>query len=128
MFGIPSTLTADERRAATADLTARFFQGLSDPSRVRILELLVDGEKNVSQLVELTGLPQNRVSTHLGCLRTCGFVTGRRDGRFVRYQVTDPRVRELVRLARTIIADNAAQILACHVVGKPSSTDEEIGQ
>lgn len=103
-------------RFAQEDLAARFFRGLADPCRVRILELLLDGELNVSAIVERTGLAQSRVSTHLGCLRNCGFVTTRKDGRFVYYQVTDPRVRELLRLARQVIAENAAQILACHVV------------
>ncbi|MBI2939200.1 MAG: winged helix-turn-helix transcriptional regulator [Chloroflexi bacterium] len=104
-------------RLSQAEIEARFFRGLADPSRVRILELLLEGEKNVSELVEQTGLAQNRVSTHLGCLRTCGFVTARKDGRFVYYQVTDPRVRDLFQLARQVIAENAAQILACSVVG-----------
>lgn len=101
-----------------AELDARFFRGLADPCRVRILELLLEGERNVSELVEQTGLAQNRVSTHLGCLRTCGFVTARRDGRFVYYQVTDARVRELLRLARQVIAENASRILACQVVAR----------
>jgi DNA-binding transcriptional ArsR family regulator len=103
---------------SAAELDARFFRGLADPCRVRILELLVDGEKNVSELVEHTGLAQNRVSTQLGCLRTCGFVSARHEGRFVYYQVTDPRVRELLRLARQVIADNATRILACRVVAQ----------
>ena len=101
---------------AAAELDARFFRGLADPCRVRILELLLAGEKNVSELVEHTGLAQNRVSAHLGCLRTCGFVTARREGRFAYYQVTDPRVRELLRLARQVITENANRILACQVV------------
>ncbi|HZR99629.1 MAG TPA: metalloregulator ArsR/SmtB family transcription factor [Chloroflexota bacterium] len=101
-----------------AELDARFFRGLADPCRVCILELLLAGEKNVSELVDQTGLAQNRVSTHLGCLRTCGFVAARRDGRFVYYQVTDPRVRALLRLARQVIAENASRILACQVVAR----------
>ena len=105
-------------RFSQAELDARFFQGLADPSRVRILELLLDGEKNVSELTEQSGLPQNRVSTHLGCLRNCGFVTARKAGRFVYCQVTDPRVHELLRLARQVIAENAQAILACQVVSR----------
>jgi ArsR family transcriptional regulator, cadmium/lead-responsive transcriptional repressor len=66
-----------------ADLLARFFKGLDDPTRVLILLLLLDGEKNVSELVARTGSPQGRVSTHLGCLRWCGYVSTRRDGRNV---------------------------------------------
>ncbi|MBI4506912.1 MAG: winged helix-turn-helix transcriptional regulator [Chloroflexi bacterium] len=111
---VPLTTAA---RFSQVELDARFFQGLADPSRVRILELLLEGEKNVSELVDLTGLAQNRVSTHLGCLRNCGFVTTRKEGRFVYYQLTDPRVRKLLRLARQVITENAAQILACRVVG-----------
>lgn len=111
-------LTGAAPGVAAAELDARFFRGLADPCRVRILELLLDGEKNVSELVEQTGLAQNRVSTHLGCLRTCGFVAARRDGRFVYYQVTDPRVRELLRLARQVIVENASRILACQVVSQ----------
>lgn len=117
---IPSTVqpvpVTTAARFAQADLDARFFQGLADASRVRILELLCERERNVGELVELTGLAQNRVSTHLACLRNCGFVTARKEGRFVFYQVTDPRVRGLLRLARQIIVENAAQILACNVV------------
>lgn len=70
----------------------------------------------MSEVVELTGLPHNRVSTHLGRLRTCGFVTARKEGRFVYYWVTDSRVRELLRLGRAIIAEHAVQILACQVL------------
>ena len=102
-------------RFSQPELDARFFRGLADPCRVRLLELLLAGEKNVSELVEETGLAQNRVSTHLACLRSCGFVAARREGRFAYYQVTDPRVRELLRLARQVVAEHAAQILACDV-------------
>ncbi len=99
-----------------ANLDSRIFQGLSDPSRVLILELLLDGERNVSELMELTGMPQSRLSNHLACLRTCGFATTRRDGKFIYYRVIDQRVRDLLDIARSIVRDNAEQILACQVV------------
>jgi DNA-binding transcriptional ArsR family regulator len=80
---------------------------------LRIVELLLDGEKNVSELVAILGQPQSRVSNHLACLRWCGYVDSRRDGKFVYYRVADPRVRQLLALARGVIADNAAAILSC---------------
>jgi DNA-binding transcriptional ArsR family regulator len=95
------------------EVTARFFHGLSDLTRLRIVELLLDGEKNVSELVAILGQPQSRVSNHLACLRWCGYVDSRRDGKFVYYRVADPRVRQLLALARGVIADNAAAILSC---------------
>ena len=104
------------QQVSQADLYARFFQGLADPTRVRILEHLVGGEKCVREMVEELGIPQSSVSTHLGCLRWCGYVSSRKEGRNVYYQVTDDRVLEIVRLARAIIADNAQAILTCQVL------------
>ena len=101
---------AAEQRLA---VTAKFFHGLSDLTRLRIVELLLEGEKNVSELVALLGQPQSRVSNHLACLRWCGYVDSRREGKFVYYRVSDPRVREILSLARGLIADNAAVVLSC---------------
>ncbi len=101
---------AAEQRLA---ITAKFFHGLSDLTRLRIVELLLGGERNVTELVAALGQPQSRVSNHLACLRWCGYVDSRREGKFVYYRVSDPRVRELLALARGVIADNAAAILSC---------------
>ncbi len=101
---------AAEQRLA---ITAKFFHGLSDLTRLRIVELLLEGEKNVTELVAALSQPQSRVSNHLACLRWCGYVDSRREGKFVYYRVADPRVRELLALARGVIADNAAAILSC---------------
>lgn len=96
------------------ETTAKFFHGLSDLTRLRIVEVLLDeGEQNVSELVALLGQSQSRISNHLACLRWCGYVDSRRDGKFVYYRIADPRVRELLLLARAVIADNAAAILTC---------------
>ncbi len=94
-------------------VTAKFFHGLSDLTRLGIVELLLEGEKNVSELVAILGQPQSRVSNHLACLRWCGFVDSRREGKFIYYRVSDPRVRQILELARGVIADNAAAILSC---------------
>ena len=96
-----------------SELLSRFFQVLADTTRVRIVELLLDGEKNVSELVEALGLQQGRVSSHLACLKWCGFVATRREGKFIYYRVTDPRVRDLMDLARGLLADNAGEVASC---------------
>src|SRR5574341_1561050 len=91
------------------EITAKFFHGLSDLTRLRIVELLLDeGEQRVSDLVAALGQPQSSISNHLACLRWCGYVESRRDGKFVSYRVADPRVRQLLTLARGVIADHAA--------------------
>lgn len=81
--------------------------------RLRLLEFLLREEHTVTECVAQVGLSQGRVSTHLACLADCGYVQVRRQGRFVHYSVTDPRVAELVLLARSLAADNAAALAAC---------------
>jgi len=80
---------------ASTDTTAaaRFFRVLGDPTRLRIVEALTERERTVGELVELIGQAQPRISTHLACLRHCGFVT------------TDPRGKEIVyRLAQKCLS------------------------
>lgn len=103
------------------ELTSRFFQVLADPTRVRIVELLLAGEKNVSELVDALGVQQGRVSSHLSCLKWCGFIGTRREGKYVYYRVTDPRVRDLIDVAHRLLADNAGEIASCFRLGHDRS-------
>jgi len=99
------------------EMVARFFRALADPARLRLLEFLLHAEHTVSECVERIGLSQGRVSAHLACLAGCGYVQCRREGRFAYYTVADPRVADLVVLARSMAADNAAALAACVHVG-----------
>jgi DNA-binding transcriptional ArsR family regulator len=100
-----------------AQLLAKYFRGLGDPTRLRVLELLAaEGELSAGELVERIGLPQATVSTHLGCLRWCGFVATRRVQRSVRYRIADERVSGLVALARELLRDNADHVAACRTI------------
>lgn len=97
-----------------AELLAKYFRGLTDVTRLRILDLLIrEGELNVSELVERLDQPQGRVSSHLACLRDCGYVSARREGKFVYYRVADQRVPLLLALAKDMLADHAEAIIAC---------------
>lgn len=118
MTPVPVVPTASAPETDPADLLARVFHGLSDPTRLRIVQLLLDGEKNVGELVAALGAPQGRVSSHLMCLRWCGFVTTRRAGKYVYYRVSDPRVIELVRLAQDLLIDHAQMVASCRIIGR----------
>jgi DNA-binding transcriptional ArsR family regulator len=100
-------------QADGVELLARFFRALGDPARLRLLEFLLPEEHTVSECVQHIGLSQGRVSAHLACLADCGYVQFRRAGRFCYYRVTDPRVADLVMLARSLAADNAAALADC---------------
>ena len=95
-------------------LVAKYFRGLGDPIRLRILELLRDeAELSVGELVARLCLPQPQVSNHLACLRWCGFVEGRREGRTVFNRIADQRVEAMLELAQSLLADNADHVAAC---------------
>ena len=99
------------------DLVAKYFKVLSDPIRVRALELLDQhGELSVGELVERLGQPQPKVSNHLACLRWCGFVTTRRAQRSVIYRLADPRVRQLISIADSLLDDNAEHVACCQTI------------
>ena len=113
-----SALSASPFRLPAApvetDLVAKYFRGLGDPIRLRILELLrSEGELSVGELVTRLGLPQPQVSNHLACLRWCGFVDGRREGRTVFNGIADQRVEAMLELGQSLLADNAEHVAAC---------------
>ena|SRR2546423_14923240 len=104
------------------DLVAKYFRGLGDPTRLRVLELLDQaGELSAGELVERLGLPQATVSTHLGCLRWCGFVATRREHRSVLYRIADERVGAMVALAQQLLRDNAEHVAACCTIDSEAS-------
>ncbi|BAZ18573.1 ArsR family transcriptional regulator (plasmid) [Calothrix sp. NIES-4071] len=94
-------------------LKAKLFRGFSDPSRLAILDALRTKELTVSEIVEATGLSQSNASNHLACLRDCGLVNSSQQGRYVRYQLSDPRVAEILGLADELLADVAKDVYEC---------------
>ena len=97
--------------------TARFFRILSDPTRLAILELLLDRPYKVSDLVEALDSSQSRISNHLACLRWCEVVDAERQGRQITYQIRDQRVRGLIDVARKISAEHCEHLATCGRIG-----------
>ncbi len=94
-------------------LKAKFFRGFADPTRLAILETLLDGEKNVNEIVELLSISQPNASAHLACLRDCGLVKSEGRGKFTYYMLYDGKIRDLLRTAEAILAQVAHGIYAC---------------
>jgi ArsR family transcriptional regulator len=79
-----------------AELIARRFQALSDPTRLRILDTLRDrGEASVSELTDVLDTSQQNVSKHLAALHAEGYVERRKEKTSSLYRITDPAVLEL---------------------------------
>jgi len=107
---------------STIELQAKLFRGFADPSRLSILEALRDGEHTVSDLVQTTGLTQPNVSNHLSCLRDCGLVTVRQQGRFAYYSLSDERVAQLLQLGDELLAEVARGVYECTRYAAPTET------
>lgn len=111
---------ASRRRPAETcgpEALARYFRALGDPTRLRILEALLERERTVSELVRLVGAPQSRVSNHLACLRWCRFADAERRSREVVYRIADPGVHELLRLARSLAGEHRDHLATCRRIG-----------
>ncbi len=77
---------------------AERFKALGEPTRLRILNALRHGERNVSEVMEATGLSQANVSKHLQLLHTLRYVERRREGLYVHYRIADESVFELCEI------------------------------
>lgn len=79
-----------------ADRAAEAFRMLADPTRIKLLWALLQGESSVTCLAELAGVSPTSVSQHLAKLRLAGLVRGRREGTFVYYTAADTHVHALL--------------------------------
>lgn len=91
------------------EVKANLFRVLGHPARVRILELLRDGERSVGSLQAELGLDSGGTSQHLAALRRIGLVGSRREGTSVYYRVDDPQVFDLLAAGRAIIGRQLAE-------------------
>lgn len=111
MMDVKRMLTNADPQAI--DLQAKLYRGFGDPSRLSILVALRQGPLTVSEIVQKTNLSQSNASNHLGCLRDCGLVTARQQGRHVTYQLSDDRVGRLLELTESLVRDVARGVYEC---------------
>jgi DNA-binding transcriptional ArsR family regulator len=86
-----------------SEIKADLFKALGHPGRVRILEVLRDGDRTVAELLPLVGLESSHLSQQLGVLRRARVVTATREGASVRYSIADPAIVELLAAARSFL-------------------------
>ncbi|MFF2406470.1 ArsR/SmtB family transcription factor [Streptomyces sp. NPDC058092] len=85
-------------------LKAEFFKTLGHPVRIRVLELLSERERAVSEMLPETGVEPAHLSQQLAVLRRANLVVARREGSGVYYSLANAQVAELLKVARTILS------------------------
>jgi DNA-binding transcriptional ArsR family regulator len=109
------TMIALRSDAAAA---ARFFRVLGDATRLRILQLLLErGEMTVGELVTEVDQSQPRVSTHLACLRHCGFAVAERHGKEVHYRLALGGLDALLDRASEAMRPISERLATCTRIG-----------
>lgn len=93
------------------------FRSLADPARLAILRHLALREHRVVELTRHLGLPQSTVSGHLACLRDCGLVSSRPQGRASVYSLPRPELLELLTAAERVLAATGSAVTLCPTYG-----------
>jgi DNA-binding transcriptional ArsR family regulator len=97
------------------------FRSLGDPTRLAILHRLASGEARVVDLTGELALAQSTVSKHLACLRDCGLVDFRVEGRQSFYALARPELLGLLRSAEHVLAATGGAVTLCPVYGRPTT-------
>lgn len=91
---------------------ADFFKALAHPMRIRILELLSEGNKSVNELQSILGLEGSAVSQQLAVLRNKNVVYGIKEGTTVTYSLRDPLIKDLLAVARQIFDNHLVDAIS----------------
>ena len=117
-----TTTHATTKRDVDVEVAAKLFRGLGDPTRLRLLLALLQGERRVVDLVAEVGSAQSTVSGHLACLRDCGLLDVRPVGRQSFYSLAHD-VRDLLQAGETLLARTGVHVDLCRTVAdRPSDT------
>ncbi|WP_101468106.1 ArsR/SmtB family transcription factor [Nocardia fluminea] len=98
------------------------FHSLSDATRLAIVHRLACGEARVADLMTGLGLAQSTVSAHVACLRDCGLVVGRPQGRQVFYSLARPELMDLLASAETLLAATGNAVALCPNYGTDATS------
>jgi DNA-binding transcriptional ArsR family regulator len=92
-----------------SELKAELFKALAHPARVRVLEVLSEGEHSVGEMQPLVGVEPSHLSQQLAVLRRAGVVTSRKEGAAVIYALRDPEIVELLAVSKRVLINSLAQ-------------------
>jgi len=106
-------MTSSTQATTDVGLAAKLFRGFADPMRLGILAELADGERRVTDLVQALGGSQGNVSGHVACLKGCGLVADRPEGRQVFYRIASPTVVGVLRAAEALLAEHGHEVALC---------------
>lgn len=100
------------------DMKVKLIHGFSNKTRIQILESIKDQEKTVSQIIEEIKGNQSNISQHLACLKGCGIIKGRNEGKYIYYSLRNQHIRDLLTMFDIVLEDVENNVACCehHIV------------
>lgn len=95
------------------DMKVKLIHGFSNKTRIQILESIKNQEKTVSQIVEEISGNQSNISQHLACLKGCGIIVGRNEGKYSYYSLRNQHIRDLLTMFDTVLGDVQNDVACC---------------
>ena len=95
------------------DMKVKLIHGFSNKTRIQIVECIKDQEKTVSQIIEEINGNQSNISQHLACLKGCGIIVGRNEGKYVYYSLRNQQIRDLLTMFDVVLEDVGTDMAYC---------------
>ncbi|MCM3216845.1 metalloregulator ArsR/SmtB family transcription factor [Niallia taxi] len=95
------------------DMKVKLIHGFSNKTRIQILECLRNEEKTVSQIVDEIKGNQSNISQHLACLKGCGIIVGRNEGKYCFYSLRNQHIRDLLDMFDVVLNDVQNDVACC---------------
>lgn len=95
------------------DMKVKFLHGFAHKTRIQILECIKEEEKTVSHIVDVLNGNQSNISQHLVCLKGCGLIVGRQEGKFTYYSLRNQQIRELLNMFDVVFEQVEGDVACC---------------
>jgi DNA-binding transcriptional ArsR family regulator len=95
------------------EVKAKFIRGFSDKTRLQILHTIKNKELTVTQIVDELKGNQSNISQHLACLKGCGIIVGRQEGKYIYYSLRNEQINQLLHLMDIVFNQVEEEVAAC---------------
>jgi len=95
------------------NMKVKLIHGFSNKTRIQILESIKNQEKTVSQIIEEINGNQSNISQHLACLKGCGIIVGRNEGKYCYYSLRNNQIRDLLKMFDVVLEDVQNDVACC---------------
>ncbi|WP_370452516.1 ArsR/SmtB family transcription factor [Lysinibacillus sp. SGAir0095] len=102
-----------QKQTSDFDMKMKLIHGFSNKTRMQILECIKAEEKTVSQIIDETKGSQSNISQHLACLKGCGIIVGRNEGKYMYYSLRNQNIRDLLEMFDVVLEDVEKTIACC---------------